>query len=469
MAEECEWRGGESWAIGSIGPNALDSPGGLRYKNGMPRSSRRGFLQQAGAAAAGAALVSIPRSFAAGRANEGISIGVIGCGGRGVQLGKLLNAEPDAVVLYTCDPDRHRAESARQALGARKAVGDLREILEDDSVDAVVIAACDHWHAPAAILAAQAGKYVYVEKPCSHNVREGRQMVEAARKHQVVMQHGTQSRSNKAVREAVAMLREGVIGEVLVAKHVNSQKRSNIGHQAPSNPPAHLNYDLWVGPAEWRDYQSNFVHYHWHWLYAFGTGDIGNDGAHGIDVARWGLGVDTHPSFVAGYGSKLFFDDDQEFPDTYAMTYEYPGSGEIGEKKLLIYEQRLWSPYRQDAEGNSTFFYGTEGMMSIGRRIRIYGPDNQPIREIVRGGSGDGAHQREFLDAIQEGGKRRPNADIEIGHLSSSLCHLGNLVARAGGSLRFDAARETILGDGPAALWLGRTYRDGHWAIPREA
>jgi predicted dehydrogenase len=341
----------------------------------------------------------------------------------------------------------------------------MRRIFEDKAVDAVVIASCDHWHAPAAILAANTGKHVYVEKPCSHNVREGRLMVEAARKNNVVIQHGTQSRSNPGRRQAVQMLREGMIGDVLVAKHVNSQRRANIGRQTASEPPDYLDYDLWVGPAEWMPYQSNFVHYHWHWFYNFGTGDIGNDGVHGIDVARWGLGVTTHPSFVTGYGSKLFFDDDQQFPDTYTITYEYPGDGKIGDKRLLIYEQRIWSPYRQDAEGNSIFFYGTTGMMTIGRGgTRVFGQNNQLIRheEPVSGGD---AHQRDFLDAIQDR-SRRPNADIEVGHLSSSLCHLGNIVSRAAGSIRFDPQTEQVLGDKEANQLLVREYREGHWAVP---
>jgi predicted dehydrogenase len=341
----------------------------------------------------------------------------------------------------------------------------MRRIFDDKTVDAIVIASCDHWHAPATIMACNLGKHVYVEKPCSHNVHEGRLMVEAARKNSVVVQHGTQSRSNRGRQKAIQTLRTGVIGDVLVAKHVNSQRRANIGHREPSNPPDHLDYDLWVGPAEWQPFQSNFVHYHWHWFYNFGTGDIGNDGVHGIDVARWGLGVTTHPSFVTGYGSKLYFDDDQEFPDTYTITYEYPGAGKVGEKRLLVYEQRIWSPYRQDAEGNSIFFYGTEGMMTIGRSgVRAFGHNNKLIshEELVPSGE---EHQRDFLDAIKDRTKT-PNADIQVGHLSSSLCHLGNIVSRIGRSVRFDPQTEQIPGDDEANQLLHRKYRTGHWAVP---
>ena len=431
----------------------------------MAKSNRRSFLKRAGAAAAAVSIASSPKTATARNANERIVVGVIGCGGRGIHLGKICGGQPDATVAYVCDPDRNRAARAKAATKADHAVADMRRIFDDKSVDAVLIASCDHWHAPAAILACKAGKHVYVEKPCSHNLREGRLMIDAARKHNVVMQHGTQSRSSESKKEAVAVLREGAIGDVLVAKHVNSQKRADIGHRKPSKPPAHIDYDLWVGPAEWREYQSNYVHYSWHWFYNFGTGDIGNDGVHGIDVARWGLGVKTHPGFVTGYGSKLFFDDDQEFPDTYTVSFEYPGGGKVGQKRLLIYEQRIWSPYRHDADGNSTFFYGTKGMMTIGRGIRIFGPNNKPVRQ-VKLSSGDGAHQRDFLDAIKDR-TRRPNAEIQIGHLSSSLCHLGNIVARTGRAIRFDPKTERILGDEEAAALLGRKYRKDHWAAPK--
>ena len=430
----------------------------------MREQTRRHFLKGSAATVAGAAvLASFPRARGA---NEPLVLAVIGCGGRGVTLGKTFQAQEDVTVTHVCDPDRQRVERAKEATGADHAVADLRRILDDPSVDGVIIASCDHWHAPAAILACQAGKHVYVEKPCSHNVREGRLMVEAARRHGRVMQHGTQSRSGVTVREAIETLRAGTIGDVLIAKCVNSQRRANIGHQEPSPPPSFLDYDLWVGPAEWLPHQSNFVHYHWHWFYNFGTGDIGNDGVHGIDVARWGLGVTTHPSFVSGYGSKLFFEDDQEFPDTYAITFEYPGEGKIGTKRLLIYEQRIWSPYRQDADGNSVFFYGTEGMLTYGRSgIQVFGRDNQRLEHEEYRDIND-AHQRDFIDAIKDGG-RRPNADIEVGHLSSTLSHLGNIVSRTGRAVRFDPKTEAILADEEAERLLRRSYRDGHWATPR--
>lgn len=431
----------------------------------MFQQNRRTFLKKTGTGLAGAAALAAGTARAFG-ANERVHVAIIGCGGRGVRLGKLFGAQKDATVTYVCDPDRRHVEAAKSATGAKNGTSDMRRIFDDPSVDAVVIATCDHWHAPAAILACDAGKHVYVEKPCSHNIHEGRLMVEAARRHKRVMQHGTQGRSSRQTQTAIQMLREGAIGDVLVAKHVNSQRRANIGHQKPSQPPSHLDYEMWLGPAEWLPYQSNFVHYHWHWFYNFGTGDIGNDGVHGIDVARWGLGTETHPTLVTGYGAKLFFDDDQQFPDTYAITFEYPGDGKIGSRRLLIYEQRIWSPYRQDAEGNNLFFYGTKGMMTLGSQgIQVFGSDNELIRSEKLDGPDD-AHQRDFLDAIKSG--NRLSADIEVGHLSSTLCHLGNIVARTRRAATFDPKTERIVGDDEADKLIRRAYHPDHWAIPAE-
>ncbi len=432
----------------------------------MDQQNRRSFLKRTGTGVAGAALLSSSiRSAKAQGANERVNVGLIGCGGRGITVAKAIGAQEDAAVRYVCDPDDQRAARAKEATGADHAVADLRRILDDKSIDAIVIAACDHWHAPAAILGCDAGKHVYVEKPCSHSLREGRLIIEAARRNKRVVQHGTQSRSAETKQMAIKLLRDGVIGDVLVAKNINSQKRADIGHRQPSPPPPHLNYDLWVGPAEWLPYQTNYVHYHWHWFYNFGTGDIGNDGIHGIDVARWGLGVETHPSFVTGYGSKLYFDDDQQFPDTYQITFEYPGDGTIGNKRLLIYEQRIWSPYREDEDSNHTIFYGTKGMMKFGKsRPQVFGPKNERVTIGFTAEDREDAHQRNFLDAIRNGVEL--TADIEVGHRSSTLCHLGNIVSRTGRAVKFDPSSEQIVGDDEANALTERKYRDGHWATP---
>ena len=267
--------------------------------------------------------------------NNKVSLGIIGPGGMGRNHIGNLNKRKDIEIAFVCDPDsNHQVNAANlveSGTGIKpKQVSDLREILEAKSVDAVFIATPDHWHAPAAILAAEAGKHVYVEKPCSHNVREGRLMIEAARRNKRVMQVGTQSRSTKHVMKAMELLHNGAIGRVLVSKAWNSQKRSSIGKAKPSAPPAHLDFETWLGPAPKVPYQPNMLHGIWRWWQAFGTGDMGNDGVHDLDIARWGLGVTTHPSRIAALGGKYFFDDDQQFPDTQNVLFEYAPSAEDG-------------------------------------------------------------------------------------------------------------------------------------------
>ena len=432
----------------------------------MKTQTRRTFLKRAGLGTAGATALawSAPACVAAGAA-ERVVVGVLGLS-RGRSLAGAL-AGHNARIAYVCDPDEARANAARKTTGAEHAVADMRRILDDKSVDAVAVATPDHWHAPAAILACEAGKHVYVEKPCAHNIREGRLMIETARRTNRVVQVGTQSRSTAMIRRAVELLREGAIGRVLVAKAWNSQRRGNIGHAEPSEPPAGFDYDLWVGPAPMRPFRKTCHHYTWHWWYDFGTGDAGNDGVHDLDIARWGLGDPGHPSSVAGHGSKMFFDDDQQFPDTQYVTFEYTGDGKPGSRRLLIYEHRIWSPYRQEALENGNAFYGTDGMLILGKGSgwKLYGPRNKLIKE--ESGTFDlGAHMADFLDAVRSG--RRPNADVEIGHHSATLAHLANILARTGrGHLKFDPKTEQITGDAEAGALVKRTYREGHWAVPK--
>jgi predicted dehydrogenase len=274
-----------------------------------------------------------------------------------------------------------------------------------------------------------------------------------------------QSRSTPHVREAIDVLRSGEIGEVLVAKAWNSQLRSSIGRQQPSEPPATLDFDLWLGPAPQRPYQANLLPGIWRWWYDFGAGDIGNDGVHDIDIARWGLGVTRQPDTVAALGSKFFFDDDQQFPDTQYCVYEW-ADGPPGKKQQLIFEQRIWSPYHQEGYENGNAFYGTKGMLLLGKHggWQIVGRKNAPGRK-VSGQTNLPAHHQNFLDAVRGGGKT--HADAEVGHLSASLAHLGNIACRVSRTLRVDAAGEQVPGDDEANRLLRRTYREGHWAVPK--
>ncbi len=428
----------------------------------MTEPNRRSFLRQAAAASAGAWTGS---GQAAG-ANDRLTVGIIGCGGRGAGLAA--ECARLANVAYVCDPDESRRLRVQEKVQAPHAVADLRRILDDQSVDAVVIATPEHWHAPAAILACDAGKHVYVEKPCSHNVREGRLLVEAARRNRRVVQHGTQSRSNPFVAGAIQMLREGVIGEVLVAKAWDVQRRVSIGRGTPEDPPPGVDYDLWVGPAEFLPYQANRFHYHWHWWYNFGVGGLGGDGPHEIDYARWGLGVETHPTAVAGLGGKYYFDDDQEYPDTGTVVFEWPGDGKVGHRRQMIFELRIWSTNHPFQVDSGAEFYGTRGKMFLSKRgkLEILDERNRPIEAQPKNPPQLLGHVADFLDAIKTG--RPPNAGIETGHLSTTLVHLGNLALRLGRSLRFDPRTEQIPGDEQANALLSRKYRaGGHWAIPR--
>ena len=434
----------------------------------MKALSRRTLLKRSGTLAGGMALVNLSRMSRAGGANDKILLGMIGPGGHGLGLLKSFVAQENVEVIYVCDPDAHRRSQAahvvEQACGrAPAAVADLRRVLDEKSVDAVVIATPDHWHAPATILACQAGKHVYVEKPCSHNIREGRLMVQAARRYRRIVQVGTQSRSADYVRRAMQLLRDGAIGEILVAKAWNSQLRRSIGKAQPTDPPAHLDFDLWVGPAPMVAYRSNLLHATWRRFLAFGTGDIGNDGVHDIDIAWWGLGVETHPTTVAAIGGKYFFDDDQQFPDTQYVVCEYASSS--GRRKQLVYEQRLWSPYVQEGYENGDAFYGTQGMLILGKQAgwQLYGPRNE-LRERMDGRLDGSVHHRNFLDCIRTG--ERPHADIEIGHHSATIAHLGNIAARVGRTIRFDPQTEHIVGDDEADRLVRREYRPGHWAVP---
>lgn len=443
----------------------------------MSETNRRSFLKSTGAAAGGSAILALADSEPApaaenNPANDKLVLALIGCGGRGLAVAKSFAGQPDIAVAYVCDPDSTRAGKAARAIEgvsgkAPRIVSDLRQILDDQSVDAVQIATPDHWHAPATLLALAADKHVYVEKPCSHNIREGRLMIEAARRQKKVVQTGTQSRSGPHVIKAIELLREGAIGEVLVSKAWNSQRRKNIGHAAPSIPPPDFDYDLWVGPAPMVPFQPNRHHYTWHWWCDFGTGDFGNDGVHDVDLARWGLGVETHPSHVACLAGKYFFDDDQQFPDTQYAVFEYPGDRRVGQRKQLIFEMRTWSPYRQEGFENGNAFYGTEGMLLLGKNDawQLFGPKNK-LRDSMEYADREVPHQRNFVDCIRTG--RLPNADVEIGHLSATLCHLGNIAARVGRSLTFDPQKEQIVGDEEANRLVNRTYREGHWATPRD-
>lgn len=428
------------------------------------KTSRRRFLSTS--MAAGSAMVW--SSTPAMAATDPMNVAVIGTGSQGSGHVSRFKAIRNVNLKYVCDPDVSRREKAAKSSGAVP-IDDLRRVLDDPAIDAVSIATPDHWHAPAAILACDAGKHVYVEKPCCHNFREGQLLVEAARRNNRVVQHGTQQRSSQRTADVIQMIREGAIGEVLMAKAWNVQRRKNIGKAKPSSPPEGFDYDMWIGPAPMVPFQSNRHHYNWHWWYAFGTGDLGNDGVHDMDYARWGLGVTSLPVKILGIGGKYYFDDDQQFPDTQTVAFEY-GDGVWEKRKQLLFEMRLWSknyPYNADSGAE---FYGTRGKIMYSKRgkLEMYDDSNrrvpdpapqEPAPLIVAN------HYEDFIDAIRT--QRRPNADIEVGFRSAALCNLGNLATRLGRTLELDPATMQIRNDAEANRLLGRDYRrNGHWAIP---
>lgn len=426
---------------------------------------RRGFMKQS--ALGVAALSSASYAQVAG-ANERFQVGVIGPGGMGTSHIRTLVTQKDVQITHVCDVDQNRlaaaVKNAMQDGREPQAVGDMRRILDQRDVQAVFIATPDHWHAPAAILGLDAGKHVYVEKPCSHNIREGRLMIDTARRTRKVCQVGTQSRSTEHVQVAVKTLHEGAIGDVLSVRVWNNQLRRNIGKLKPSDPPATLNYNDWVGPVPFVPFQANLLPSIWRWWYAFGAGDMGNDGVHDLDIGMWGLGVDTHPTTIAALGGKYFFDDDQQFPDTQTVVFEW-APDKAGKKKQLIFEQRIWAPYVLEGHENGDDFFGTQGMMVFGKGSgwKLYGPRNKEIKSMA-GRPDLLAHHRNFFDCIKSG--NRPNADIEINHHSTTLCHLGNIATRLRRTLSFDPKTETFVSDKEANDLVSRQYRE-HWGRPR--
>jgi predicted dehydrogenase len=421
--------------------------------------NRRGFL---GRSVAGGAVLGVAAASAAETEQPAespgrkIVIGVMGMGGRGTELACQFQKLPETEVAYVCCADKRRMEAAAKAVEAvtgkpPKMVGDFRRILDDKAVDALVIAAPDHWHAPATILACAAGKHVYVEKPCCHNPREGELQIAAARKHQRVVQMGTQRRSWPILIEAVEKLRDGAVGRVTFARAWYTNARGGIGRGKEAPVPEWLDYELWQGPAPRRPFRSNILHYNWHWFWHWGTGEIGNNGVHGLDLARWGLGVD-YPRRVTSSGGRYCFDDDQESPDTQIVSYEFGD-------KLLTWECRSCQPRGIEGDGFGAAFYGDAGTLVLtGNKWAIYDRKNKAIEE-KSGSGGDAVHLANFLAGIRT--NTPPNAEIEIGYKSTLLCHLGAISQRAGRALTCDPTNGHILNDPEAMELWGREYEKG--------
>jgi predicted dehydrogenase len=415
-------------------------------------AGRRRFLQ----AASAAPLLAMPAMAGTRSPSETFVVGIMGMGGRGKDHAHTLAGLPGVEIAYVCDVDKRRTSEATVAGPAGKkepkGVGDFRRILDDKAVDALVVATCNHWHAPAAILACAAGKHVYVEKPCSHNPREGELLIEAARKHNRVVQMGNQRRSWPKVIEAIEQVRSGAIGRPYFAECFYGNTRPSIGHGKELPVPSWLDYELWQGPAARRPYRDNILHYNWHWFWNWGNGELGNNGVHMIDVARWGLAVD-YPTHVSSSGGRYRYEDDQETPDTHVVCYEFDG------RKAITWEGRSCNPVRPGNARADLVFYGDDGALEIlGGGYLITDINGKPVKK-VGGGGRDAEHLTNFIAAAR--GEARPNSEIEEGHKSTLLCHLGNIAHRTGRALRCDPKNGHILDDSEAMNYWSREYAKG--------
>ena len=415
-------------------------------------TSRRRFLGTT-AAISQAALVA-QASAQSQAASEKIVIGVMGLS-RGRSLSTSFAKRPNVEIKYVCDVDSQRADScADLIMGAvnkkPQAIGDFRRILDDPDVDALVCSAPNHWHAPATILACQAGKHVYVEKPCSHNPQEGEWMVQAARKHKRAVQMGTQRRSGETLRKAITMLSEGVIGRVYHSRAFYFSLRGSIGTGTPVKIPDHLDYDLWQGPAPTTEYMSNRVHYNWHWFWHWGNGELGNNGVHSLDICRWGLGVD-YPTRITSIGGRYTFEDDQETPDTQTVSFEFSGG-----------KSMTWQGLSCNRNGGGfVSFFGEDGSMVIGGggEYTLYDRNNKETKTET-GSRGDIEHIDNFLAAIRNDKPLALNSEIAEGHKSTLLCHLGNISQRTGRTLDCDPSNGHILNDKAAMDLWARDYNE---------
>jgi len=414
-------------------------------------NTRRTFLVSAGGAVA-----TVARGKAA--ASDKIRVAVLGANGRGGDHIKGFQSQPDAEVAMLCDPDKkllaEKAAAFERAYGRKVPTEpDLRRVFENKEIDAVSVATPNHWHALAAIWACQAGKDVYVEKPGTHNVREGRKLIEAAKKYNRIVQHGVQLRSSEALQEAVQLLRKGVIGNVYMARGLVFRWRPSIGHFPNESAPSHLDFNLWQGPAQERPFSRRLVHYNWHWHWDYGNGDVGNQGIHETDMCMWGLGVDKLPRRITSMGGKFLFDDDKETPETLSSSYLYP------EEKLMIqFEVRPWCTNAEDGIGVGNIFYGSEGYMLV-RHYDAYEVYLGQKREKGPARKAGGDHYANFLKAVRSRKTSDQNGPVETAHLASGLAHLGNIAYRLGRQLEFDPVAEKFVGDSQADAMLTRNYR----------
>ena len=441
----------------------------------MSTHSRRQFIA-CSATVAAFPYVLTQRGLAAKKpASERIRVGMVGAAGRAGSLNSIFARNPNAEVVSIAEIDPRRTAQTLQRVteiqGHKPRVTtDFRKLIDDNSIDALCVGTPDHWHAIPTILGCLAGKDVYVEKPDGHNIVEGQRMVAAMRKHKRIVQMGSQHRSTERLQSALAYIREGRLGKCLVAKAWESSKQGNIGRPADGPAPKEVDYDMWLGSAPKRPFNPNRFHGRWRWFYDYGSGDLGNDGVHRLDMAYAALSaaVETEgeaslrmPRKISGTGGKWYFDDDQEWPDTMQVSYEYPGKP----PRVLTYEMRVWAPYHYLGEMEGSAVFGDKGYIIIGNNgWRAYERGGKLVKE--HGGNSDATpHVQDFLDCIKT--RKRPFCDLEtVGHPASVLCHAGNIATRLGRTITFDEQTETFVNDDQANAMRGRSEWRKPWVLP---
>ncbi|MFP4621230.1 MAG: Gfo/Idh/MocA family protein [Bacteroidales bacterium] len=450
--------------------------------------TRRDFITQstlatAGLTAMGPMAVSSPKTMKNSRgANDRINIAVAGIRGRGQSLIQNFGEMENVHIKTLCDVDERlfddRVKMTEEVQGSRPGTEvDIRQVLEDPDIDAVGFATPNHWHALGTIWACQAGKHVYCEKPSSHNIWEGRKMVDAARKYDRIVQIGYQNRSRQNTNAAMKFLHEGGIGDIYMARGLCFKPRGDIGNPPNESVPDGLHYDLWLGPAQERPFNPNYVHYNWHWHWPFGNGDTGNQGPHQFDIARWGLNKEEAPIKITSKGGYYVYDSTQETPNTQLSIFEY------ADGTILEFETRGLLTNGEFGEPGQTigdFFYGSEGVMQIdsgGNWKTWMGRDYEPgpsseetseeeLDSMDLIGSGGGGHFENFIAALRNGSREDLTCDVEVGHRSSILPHLGNIAYRVGHELMFDGLSERFVNDNEANEYLSRNYREP-FVVPR--
>ena len=447
----------------------------------MKRRSRRTFLKNAAAGAAGGVLLGSPAHAAqavsqdrVAGANRRVRVALIGCGGQG--SGVLRNAlRLGAQCVALCDVDDEQVAKTGESIkknfdqAPSLTTRDFRRVLDRQDIDAVIVGTPDHWHALPTVLACQAGKDVYVEKPLALTIGEGRVMVNAARRYNRVVQMGTQQRSSTHFRDAVEYVKSGALGKIRLVKTWAYQDwMGNIPRVPDAEPPSTVDYDMWLGPAPKRPFNKNRFHFNFRWFYDYSGGLMTDWGAHMIDIANWGMDV-TVPKSATSVGGKFGFPDDaEETPDTQQALWEFDGFSMMWEHATAIGQ----GPYMKD---HGAAFHGNNGVLVVDRGGWEVLPETETKSnrktyrmkgEPRRGGGGQDmnqAHMRDFLDCMDS--RKRPNSDVEIGHNSMIACHLANIAFRTGRRVSWDAAREQVIGDAEAQKLVTKAYR-GPWTLP---